>query len=1001
MKSKLFKAVVALTCTASVVLSAFAMQFASAAGGTVNDVPLANPYAVHTYGTGDAVGGLWNGMMVFERENTAQLVDATKAKYLEFDFFISDLANFKKNATERAGLVISLSGGGSSKWTNRAMYWFQDKLNNDGWNHIKLDISAPDGYNEGKTDFTKIFNVMVANGDALVNESPTVRVANVALTIDPDTSKLPAPALPANVVKAFGNKGGADKIMVDSLAAYNNFNWDVAGTPSEYNSAKYIEMDFFVEDYNKFITEKAGKDILYFNFIHGARDSKKVFVMDPYITNSGWNHAKIEIPNDVDLSKCYGYEAGPWHNYNGKFGMANVCLTKDTELTAPAKLPESAIELNRDIVEVPSLNAYSDFAVKRIEKTDYSSAAVIEFDAYVDDYAHFSTYKNGNDKVGIYLHLYSAKPSFDQELAVHTQITKSGWNHIRLPIDTEKVDMTQFTGYAVGPWESYDQRFAVANFCLTGLAEIVAPDKPQNIVKEMGMDVKKVDSLAAFNDFAAERFDKTDLSEARYIELDAYVDDYEHFSTYKNGNDKVGIYLHPYSSKGDAFDMELAVHTQITKSGWNHIRFEIDTEKVDMTQFTGYAIGPWESYDQRFAVANVCLTKDPAKPALPENITYLVDENGFSYRDWSGELVFKEYNKETYDLSESKFFEIDMYISDADYAVYEKDAQGIGFSIGSDSENKWKDRAVYQAKLNFNQAGWNHFKINIEDSSYWEGTPDFKSAAKVLLYHEGLHNITPITIRFVNACFTSGPQEAGPDTGETPAKPDKEAYYISDCETLFDNFGAWNSAGDFGLDSANHTEGIYSMRMKFNASYNSIRYNLNTPIDVSKADKLKFDIFIANEDVMKQFTDGFTARLASNGKYRGDYAYAELKEDTLKTGWNSIEVAVSDLLKDGNADLTNIDTFCLFSTNGSFGDIDELTVKLDNIRVSGTVTAADGGNLPVIDGDNDNNDGFDGKDDPSDLPQTGETAANIAAIAVLAACACAVFGFKKIKKTEI
>ena len=114
-----------------------------------------------------------------------------------------------------------------------------------------------------------------------------------------------------------------------------------------------------------------------------------------------------------------------------------------------------------------------------------------------------------------------------------------------------------------------------------------------------------------------------------------------------------------------------------------------------------------------------------------------------------------------------------------------------------------------------------------------------------------------------------------------------------------------------------------------------------------------------------------------------------------------LEVAVSDLLKDGNADLTNIDTFCLFSTNGSFGDIDELTVKLDNIRVSGTVTATDGGNLPVIDDDNDNNGGFDGKDDPSDLPQTGETAANIAAIAVLAACACAVFGFKKIKKTEI
>ena len=876
MKNKLFKAVVALTCTTSVVIATFAMQFASAAGGTVNDVPPENPDAVHTYGTGDEVGGLWGGKTIFEREDTAQLVDATKAKYLEFDFFISDLASFKKNDTERAGLVISLSGGGSSKWQNRAMYWFHDKLEKDGWNHIKLDIFAPNGYNEGNTDFTKIFNVMVANSDNLVNgSSPTVRIANVCLTKDAGLTELTAPDKPQNIVK----------------------------------------------------------------------------------------------------------------------------------------------EMSMGVEKADSLTAYRDFAATRFDKTDLSEARYIELDAYVDDYAHFSTYKNGNDKVGIYLHLYSAEDSgehpFDQELAVHEQITKSGWNHIRLPIDTGKVDMTQFTGYAVGPWESYDQRFAVANVCLTkdaGLTELTAPDKPQNIVKEMGMGVEKADSLTAYRDFAATRFDKTDLSEARYIELDAYVDDYAHFSTYKNGNDKVGIYLHLYSAEDSGehpFDQELAVHEQITKSGWNHIRLPIDTGKVDMTQFTGYAVGPWESYDQRFAVANVCLTKDAgpalpeAKPDLPENITYLIDEDGFSYNGWSGELVFKEYNKEAYDLSESKFFEIDMYISDADYAVYKKDEQGIGFSIGSDRDNKWKDRAVYQAKLNFKQAGWNHFKINIEDSSYWEGTPDFKSAAKVLLYHEGLHNITPITIRFVNACFTSGPQEAGPDTGETPAKPDKEAYYISDCETLLDDFGAWNSAGDFGLDSANHTEGIYSMRMKFNAAYNSIRYNLNTPIDVSKADKLKFDIFIANEDVMKQFTDGFTVRLASNGKYRGDYAYAELEEDTLTTGWNSIEVAVSDLLKDGNADLTNIDTFCLFSTNGSFGDIDELTVKLDNIRVSGTVTAADGGNLPGIDGDDDNNDGSDGKGDPSDSPQTGETAANVAAIAVLAACACAVFCSKKIKKTEI
>lgn len=994
MKNKWFKTAVALICSVSVVFSTFVMQFVAADSGTVNDVPLANPYAIHTYGSTEALTGLWAGMQLFNHDDKNDIVDATKAQYLEFDFYVDDLTKLKKNDTERAGLVISLSGGSEQDiWKQRAMYWFQDDIKQNGWNHIKIDLSKEPngGYNEGETDFTQIFGVLVANSDQLVGESPTVRIANIALTIDPDTEKLPAPKLPDNIVKVFKE----DKKIVDSLAAFSNFDWVKTENPVDYNAAKYIEMDLFVEDFEAFSVAKNGNEKagVYFHLFHKTGDTFKEYAIHDFVVNNGWNHVKLEIGEDVDLSKCYGYEVGPWESFNGKFGIANVCLTKDLELAAPEKPADTVADLNLDIVEVPSLTAYSDFAIKRIEKTDYSKAAVIELDVYIDDYAHFSTYKNGNDKVGIYIHLYSAEdvgePSFDQEIPIQTQITKSGWNHIRLPIDTQKVDMTQFTGYAVGPWESYDQRFAVANVCLTELKALNAPQKPENIVKEMGMDIVEVDSLVAFNDFAVQRFDKTDLSEARYIELDVYIDDYAHFSTAKNGNDKVGIYLRPYSSK-DTFDMELEVHKQILHDGWNHIRFEIDTEKVDMTQFSGYAVGPWEPYDQRFAVANVCLTKDSEKPALPEDVTYVVDENGFSYNAWSGELAFKEYSDKVYDLSDSKFFEIDLYISPTDYAIYEKNPQNIGFSLGSNSGNKWADRAVYQGKLNFTQSGWNHFKINIEDSSYWEGTPDFKNISKVLIYHEGLHTIDPITIRFVNACFTTGPQEAGPDEGETPARPDKDAYYLSDCETLLDDFGSWNSAGDFALDTANHTEGLYSIRMKFNSYYNSIRYNLNTAIDISKSDKLKLDIFIANEDVMKQFTDGFVIRLASDGNYRKDYAYAELKEDSLKTGWNSIELAVSDLKTEGSADLTNIDTFGLFSVNGSFGDMDELTVKLDNIRISGKVAAADGGELPEIGGDG----------DYSEVPTMGESAAIIAAVILAAVSACAVFGANKFKKVQ-
>ena len=80
MKNKWFKTAVALICSVSVVFSTFVMQFVAADSGTVNDVPLANPYAIHTYGSTEALTGLWAGMQLFNHDDKNDIVDATKAQ---------------------------------------------------------------------------------------------------------------------------------------------------------------------------------------------------------------------------------------------------------------------------------------------------------------------------------------------------------------------------------------------------------------------------------------------------------------------------------------------------------------------------------------------------------------------------------------------------------------------------------------------------------------------------------------------------------------------------------------------------------------------------------------------------------------------------------------------------------------------------------------------------------------------------------------------------------
>lgn len=124
-------------------------------------------------------------------------VDASKSKYLEFDFWVDDPAIFLK--FDLVGLDISSSGGcakDDTQWFNQAGGYFENMVLKKGWNHMKLPFAAGNnnpngtGNDTGKTDFSKInyFRLFMVNNRGEVDAN--VKIDNIIFTtgrINPKT----------------------------------------------------------------------------------------------------------------------------------------------------------------------------------------------------------------------------------------------------------------------------------------------------------------------------------------------------------------------------------------------------------------------------------------------------------------------------------------------------------------------------------------------------------------------------------------------------------------------------------------------------------------------------------------------------------------------------------------------------------------------------------------------------------------------------------------------
>ena len=197
-----------------------------------------------------------------------------------------------------------------------------------------------------------------------------------------------------------------------------------------------------------------------------------------------------------------------------------------------------------------------------------------EFDYYVENITNFNAR-------GIKLYFNVRTDSSSKGIfEFQTQITKSGWNHVKIAMDLDSYVLNSFNKVRfyidmnAGETGANDH-YRIANICAT--KDIPIPtDVMKNKVNFIGAEFKQIN-------FGASGYSAnltTDISNTRMIELDIYINDDSNTTLNVKLGDGSGAYAY-YEFNG------------LTK-GWNHLAVRIDDleniDKLNLANITNFTL---------------------------------------------------------------------------------------------------------------------------------------------------------------------------------------------------------------------------------------------------------------------------------------------------------------------------------------------------------------------------------------------------------------------------
>lgn len=829
---------------------------------------------------------------------------------IELYVFAEDVDALNSCVTDTNKFGLFFSSNPVSETGNRAYADISAQIVENGWNKVTVSVSDFIGLSSTSLNWSSVRYIYLG----FTNESATmpeklknkaVKYKNVCdLLVSPEVTDGDVVIYDEIILNTLGEN--SDSLVEDTAERFFD-----TFEAKDISKADIIKADFFIPDYANLMSFLNQKDIkLSFLSGNGVKYTKlaNTFTLTQ---NVGWYSTlfsidSMETNGDFDETAVTGIKfefigengAVLGDAFSIKIAVSNI---RGFEYKCPeidnvyGKLADT---LAIDKMVFATTKNYLGFENgKKGSFNALKDAKSIEFDLYVNDALNFRNaflYDGENNDITASwnLKLSSGNKSLTFK-NVEKQVIVNGWNHIILSIDD-----AENNGF------DFDAKFENIDFEISGIekstvnlisGDIIVAD---NFTVTKGVAAKgenKFNKIATLsngqsglvkdkfdNSIISNIFESNDLTEAKYMEFDIYIQNY---TAFKSEIAKKGINNISFVLSSESGSISSGILGFVSNEGWNHLiiplskmiknangSFDLTAVSKWSLEFVGTTNNETNFLNgQLISVSNIISVKVD-NPKLPEN-SIIISENGKNgvYGDTYAEISDKSSIKlETpVDISSASSLEFDFYVED--YEAFKKmldaSSKPLYFVLGT-SKDKNSNLALFEFTTQVTEEGWNH--IELQTPSYINldgaGSPNFDSVYYAYLTFTdevSANAYFDLPFNIMNICVTLDPIDIVPEKTQYEIEISKQGFWKT-----------WGNLYNYTADKL----------------YTSI-----SPLDLSKMAQIEFDIYIEDYEAYKSAIEGKALRLvlaSGENRYKNRVAY-DLGEHIKQEGWNHIVINLS------------------------------------------------------------------------------------------------------------
>ena len=381
-------------------------------------------------------------------------VDVSEKDFLEFDFYVDNLAALKQEEKFNQCYLRLFSPGTENRDKNFQGLTFEDQLIQNGWNHVKVSFSKLVTSDGGTLDLTQVDGLrfyMEDWGALKPTRDYVFNLKNVYATKNTTAVSTDSVLLTHGEKDTYTWEAGKNPAWGEKKIFFAN-----SQNPVNLSDMEYLEADIYVDDI-KYMKTQENFDSFRLRLMtnKGADEGTPGYFtwdISEQVYRNGWNHVKVSLKaptwqeNEPNLTKVTGTQFY-FENYttvtasrNYTLGFANVYAVNvsNNEITEAKAL--DVYGGNTELKAGDTKNGIVAHTISNLGAggVDVSAYTNLEFDILITDYEVFKNELKANS---IKLKALAKADDKDEEswnyrnvYQVIGDVTHSGWNHVSVPL---------------------------------------------------------------------------------------------------------------------------------------------------------------------------------------------------------------------------------------------------------------------------------------------------------------------------------------------------------------------------------------------------------------------------------------------------------------------------------------------------------------------------------------------------------------------------------------